>query len=197
MTAQQQLAGIVLAAGAASRFGGPKQVALLGGVSLVTRAARLALPYCPAGVVVVTGAYAGEVHASLAGLPVRMAHNADWATGMAASIRCGLAALPAGVSACLIMLCDQTAVDEQDLRRLVEAWLAAPECVAAAQYAGTLGVPAIFPPACWPGLRTLSGDQGARALIASLPAVTTVSIPHAARDIDTPADLRELRGQLP
>ena len=50
-------------------------------------------------------------------------------------------------------------------------------------------MPAIFPAAFWPELRALSGDQGARTLIASLPDVTAVEIPHAACDVDTPADL--------
>jgi molybdenum cofactor cytidylyltransferase len=189
VNAQPQLAGILLAAGGASRFGGPKQVALFEGVPLVARAARAALAACPAGVVVVTGAYDEQVRQRLAGLPVRIVHNAGWGTGLASSICVGLAGLPAGPSACLVMLCDQPAVDEDDLHRLIDAWMAVPERVAAAQYAGTLGAPAIFPEAFWPGLRALGGDRGARAFIASLPQVTAVAMPHAARDIDTPADL--------
>jgi molybdenum cofactor cytidylyltransferase len=185
----QQLAGIVLAAGGASRFGGPKQLALLGGVTLVLRAAQLAMRHCPAGVVVVTGAYAEVTGASLGGTAVRIAYNADWATGIASSLRCGLTALPAGTCACLVLLCDQPAVDEQDVGRLTSAWAAAPARVAAAQYAGVLGVPAIFPASFWPALRALGGDRGARDLIASLPQVTSVAVPNAVRDIDRPADL--------
>jgi molybdenum cofactor cytidylyltransferase len=138
---------------------------------------------------VVTGAYASEVRDNVAGSPVIIAHNGAWASGMAGSIRCGLDALPAGARACLVMLCDQCAVDDQDLGALIAAWVRAPWQVAAAQYAGTLGVPAIFPTEFWPALRALSGDQGARAVIASLPEVTAVALPNAARDVDTPADL--------
>lgn len=183
------LAGIVLAAGGASRFGSPKQVARLGGVSLVAGAARLALAVCPAGAVVVTGAHAGEVRASLAGISILLAHNKAWATGIAGSIRCGLEALPAEAGACLVMLCDQPVIDEPDLRRLVAAWATAPHRVAAAQYAGGLGAPAVFPSEHWADLRGLRGDQGARALIASLADVTAVALPHAAHDVDTPGDL--------
>jgi molybdenum cofactor cytidylyltransferase len=187
-----QLAGIVLAAGGASRFGGAKQLAAFDGTALVLRAARLAVSRCPAGVVVVTGARAAAVGASLAGIPVRIAHNADWRTGLASSIRCGVADLPGASSACLILLCDQPRVDEQDLDRLIGVWARAPDRVAAAQYAGSLGAPAIFPASCWPALRRLEGDRGARDFIASLSVVSAVAVPNAARDIDTPADLDSL-----
>jgi molybdenum cofactor cytidylyltransferase len=191
--ATTRLAGIVLAAGGAARYGGPKQLACLGGLTLVTRAARQALACCPAGVSVVTGAYAAEVRAELAGEPVALVHNANWATGLASSIRCGLDGLPAHFAACLLMLGDQPAIDQGDLMSLVAAWASAPDRVAAARYAGTLGIPAVFPRTLWPSLRALSGDQGARALIASLSQVTEVPVPGAALDIDTPADLDALR----
>jgi molybdenum cofactor cytidylyltransferase len=191
----RRLAGIVLAAGGATRFGAPKQLARLGDEALVVRAARLALASCPGGVVVVTGAFATEVRAELSAMSVRLAHNDAWPTGLASSIRCGIDALPAGTLACLLMLCDQAALDEDGLRRLVAGWAVAPDRVAAASYAGTLGVPAIFSRELWPGLRALTRDQGARSLIASLTHVTAVSIPGAAYDVDSPGDLDVQRGE--
>ena len=185
----ETLAGILLAAGGATRFGGPKQIARIDGRTLVERAARIMLATCPAGVVVVTGARADAVTASLAGLPARLCHNDAWSTGMAGSIRCGLDALPRGASAALLLLCDQVAVDETDLRRLASTWACAPARVAAARYAGTLGVPAIFPSDFWPELRALQGDHGGRAVIAGRADVVIVDMPHAAVDIDTPAEL--------
>jgi molybdenum cofactor cytidylyltransferase len=187
------LAGIVLAAGGASRFGAPKQVARIRGEALVGRAVRHALACCPAGVIVVTGASAAEVRDALQGVPVQFAHNDAWATGIASSIRCAVAALPAQSSACLLMLCDQPVVGVDDLRRLAACWAAAPAQVAAAQYAGGLGVPAIFPRALWPGLLELRGDRGARALIASLGDVMAVPMPGAELDVDTPGDINRLR----
>jgi molybdenum cofactor cytidylyltransferase len=185
------LAAIVLAAGGATRFGGPKQLAVVGGEALVRRAARRALGCCPAGVVVVTGAWGDDVGAALAGLAVRLARNECWASGgLASSLRCGLDAIPEGASASLILLCDQPDIDEDDLRRLAAAWAAAPQRVAAAGYGGVAGVPAIFPGIYWDRLRALSGDRGAGALIAGLSEVTIVALPHAARDIDTPDDLK-------
>jgi molybdenum cofactor cytidylyltransferase len=188
------LAGVVLAAGGGRRFGGPKQLASLGGVSLIRRAAALALEHCPRGVVVVTGAAAGEVAAEVADAGVRTAHNPAWREGLAGSLRVGIDALPAGEVACLVLLADQVLVDRDDLRRLIAAWSAAPQLVAASAYAGAVGVPAIFPVAYRARLRQLSGDGGARALIASLPEISRVAMPHATCDIDTPADLAALDG---
>lgn len=183
------LAGVVLAAGAGTRFGGPKQLARIDGDTLVVRAARLAIGCCPAGVVVVTGAWAAEVAAALADVPVRLAHNTRWSEGMAASIRCGVEALPARASALLVLLCDQAGVTSADLQRLIGAWVRSPARVAAADYGAALAVPAIFPAAYWPQLCRLHGDRGARSLIAALPDVIGVPVPSALRDIDTPGDL--------
>lgn len=192
MSGAGRLAGIVLAAGVATRFGGPKQAALVRGVPLVRRAAEAALACCPAGVVVVTGAHAGATSGCLLGLAVHVAHNPAWADGMAASLRTGLAALPADATACLVALADQPGVDARELARLAAAWQVQPARVAAAHYGGQLGAPAIFPAAHWPALRALAGDAGARAVLADLAArggVTAVAMPAAARDVDTPADL--------
>jgi molybdenum cofactor cytidylyltransferase len=186
------LAGIVLAAGGASRFGSVKQLAEFGTTSLVVRAGRLALAVCPAGAVVVTGAHAAAVESALAGLPLATARNVSWAEGMAGSLRCGLGALPTAADACLVLLCDQPAVDEDDLRRLVDAWSGAPEQPAAAGFSGTVGVPAIFPAAFWDALARLQGDRGARELLAATRPVTVVAMPHAAFDVDTRADLDRL-----
>jgi CTP:molybdopterin cytidylyltransferase MocA len=192
-TALAGLAGIVFAAGGATRFGAPKQLARLDGVELVVHAARRAIACCPAGVIVVTGAYAAEVREALNAVAVQFAHNDAWETGLASSLRCGVAALPAQATACLLMLCDQPRVDAGALRNLAARWAASPGQVAASQYADSLGVPAIVPRDLWRGLLDLRGDQGARALIAALGAVTAVSLPGVDADVDTPGDLDRLR----
>jgi CTP:molybdopterin cytidylyltransferase MocA len=189
------LAGIVLAAGGATRFGAPKQLAQFQGISLVKRAVRLAAACCPRGVCVVTGAYGDAVRAELAGSRVLLAHNADWSAGLASSIRRGIEALPPHATACLLMLCDQAMIDAPDLQRLVEAWMSVPGRPAAAQYQGALGVPAVFPRHCWRALQALEGDRGARGLLATLDEVTRVPLPSAVFDVDTPADLARLRGE--
>jgi molybdenum cofactor cytidylyltransferase len=143
-------------------------------------------------VVVVSGAHAGAVEAALGALPVRTVRNPRWADGLAGSLRIGVEAQPAAADACLVMLCDQPAVGAADLYRLVAAWRAAPARMAAAHYGGAPGVPAIFPRATWPALCQLQGDSGARGLLAAGD-VSTVPMPAAAADVDTPADLQRLR----
>jgi molybdenum cofactor cytidylyltransferase len=82
MTGMRDSIGIVvLAAGAASRFGSAKQPAQVDGAALVWRAASAACGSA-AHVVVVTGAHRAAVEACLAGLPIECAFNADWESGM-------------------------------------------------------------------------------------------------------------------
>ena len=92
------------------------------------------------------------------------------------------------------MLADQPAVTADDLRRLVNTWLRQPNCIVAAQYAGTAGVPAIFPREDFAALSTLRGDAGARALLQRAgDRLVRVPLPSAAIDIDTPEDLAKLQ----
>lgn len=186
------LAGVILAAGAGRRFGGPKQLALVGGQPLVAHVTRQALASCPAGVIVVTGSHARRVAGALRGLPAQVVLNRGWRSGMASSLRCGLEALGGAPSAALVLLGDQAAVTAADLRRLAAAWQRRPQHIAAASHSGVLGAPAIFPRRYWGRLRQLRGERGARQVIATAGSVTAVDMPCAALDVDTTADLARL-----
>ena len=98
----------------------------------------------------------------------------------------------AGSAAVLLALADQPAISAQDYGRLITAWREAPETPAAAAYANTRGAPCIIPAAFRSELLNLRGDQGARAVLRSLTAVTEVPIDSAARDIDTRDDWQAL-----
>ena len=81
-----------------------------------------------------------------------------------------------------------------DLRRLVGTWRRHPQCIVAAHYAGTVGVPAIFPREDFAALSALRGDAGARALLKRGSArLVRVPLQSAAVDIDTPEDLLNLQ----
>lgn len=197
MLTERRLAGMVLAAGAARRFGSAKQVAEWRQETLIERTVQLAQAVCSAGVLVVTGAHAEVVAQRLASTAARLVFNPSWAEGLSTSLAAGAAgatALLPEAEACLILLCDQPAIDADDLHRLVESWARVPDDAAAAAFNDTLGAPAIFPRHQWPALMEQRGDRGARALLAALPRVTAVPMPHAAFDIDTPADLQRLPG---
>jgi CTP:molybdopterin cytidylyltransferase MocA len=120
-------------------------------------------------------------------------YNARWAGGLASSLNAGLRAVPQRTAAILVTLVDQPNVDRAALQRLLTAWRRRPGGAAAALYAGHAGVPAVLPRRYWRAIRELRGDAGARALLRSA-GVTTVRMPEAELDIDTPADAATLGG---
>jgi molybdenum cofactor cytidylyltransferase len=185
---------IVLAAGASTRFGSPKQLVRLNGRPLLHLAVSRAVEVAGQAVTVVLGANAAELAPLLRHTPAAVAINRDWAEGMGSSVRVGVARVPAAADAALLMLADQPAVTAEDLRRLVATWRRQPQCIVAAHYAGTVGVPAIFPREDFPALCALRGDAGARVLLKRGGArVVRMALQSAAIDIDTPEDLLKLQ----
>ena len=186
------VAAILLAAGGSRRLGAPKQLLTVAGMPMVVHAVRQAIAHCDAGMVVVTGAARDQVVDVLAGQPVDIVDNPDWAQGMGTSIRAGVAAASVQAGGLLLLVCDQPGVGTAELAGLLDAWRAAPERIAAAGYADTCGVPAIFPAHYRGRLMALTGDRGARSIISEADEITVVAMPAAADDIDTPADVRRL-----
>lgn len=92
------IAGVLLAAGGARRFGSQKLVATFAGVPLVRHAAE-ALSRATDSLLVVVGRDADAVRASLRGIDAVIVENTDWSTGLASSIRCGVAAVSADTEA--------------------------------------------------------------------------------------------------
>jgi molybdenum cofactor cytidylyltransferase len=125
--------------------------------------------------------------------PGSLVVNHEWREGLASSIRAGIARLPASCTAVMLLLADQPAVTADDLKRLAGTWRKQPQYIAAALYAGTSGVPAIFPRSAFRDLAELRGDVGARALLRrGADRVVRVPMPSAALDVDTPEDLLAL-----
>ncbi len=194
----KSLAGVILAAGGSRRLGQPKQLCEWEGKPLICHAVETSLAICGADVIVVTGANASEVEASIHNYPVRIARNPDWEMGMSASLRTGIQQLcGTKISGVLVMLCDQPLLNVDDLTHLVTVWQTLPEEPAASTYKGVTRVPAIFPEHCLPALMTLQGDTGARSLLDAYPTVSSVEIPSAAFDIDTVEDLARLNAHKP
>jgi molybdenum cofactor cytidylyltransferase len=187
-----EIAALVLAAGSSSRLGQCKQLLQLRGETLIHRVARQALSCCPGSVICVLGAEHAAVAAAVEDLAVQTCLNQDWKSGMASSLRSGIAALPDTVAGVMVLVCDQHRIEAIDLKRLLTAWSA--DSIVAAFYGSALGVPAIFPRRLFGQLSELQGDQGARNLLRSgteIPAA--VEMPAAGFDLDTPADLPAFR----
>ena len=179
---------LLLAAGASVRMGQPKQLLSYRGRTLLRHAAETAAATGCAPLVLVTGALHEELAAEVAGLPFQVVHNAEWETGMASSIRAGLAAVgEAKPDAVLIMLSDQPLVTPALLRQLLAEQLLTNAPAVAAAYGETLGVPAVFGRAALPALLQLTGAQGAARLLAGLGAAAgRVLFPEGLVDVDTP-----------
>jgi molybdenum cofactor cytidylyltransferase len=191
------VAAVLLAAGGSRRLGRPKQLVKLAGKSLVRRAAEAALAAGCAPLFVVLGACADEVAAELAGLDARTVANAGHAEGIASSIRAGIAAAGSATPACdgaLLLVVDQPRVDAILLARVLEAFRqGGARDPVACTYAGSVGVPALFPRSLFPELAALRGDRGARSVLeARRDAVREVPFAEGGVDIDTPEDLARL-----
>jgi CTP:molybdopterin cytidylyltransferase MocA len=192
MSSDSNLHVLVLAAGAASRFGSPKQLARIGGVMMLQKAVSQATDVAGHAVTVVLGAHAERITPLLRQSPASVEINRHWQEGLASSLRLGIGRLPS-CEGVLVTLADQVAVTAFDLRRLVSAWRRQPEWLIAASYDGHTGVPAVFPAWCFPDLLALRGDAGARTVLARhADRCLRVPMPNAGVDIDTPEDLLKL-----
>ncbi len=189
-----KLAGVLLAAGASTRLGRPKQLIEWRGQTLISRAVANLVSMCGVRVTVVTGAHADEVESDLADRKVIFVHNPDWQSGMASSLRVGVnAAAGSPADALLVMLCDQPLITLDDLVRLADVWQNQPNCPVAAGYGAICGVPAIIPAALLPELSALQDDSGARAFLRNRDDVQIVDLSTALLDIDTVEDLLQLQ----
>lgn len=136
------------------------------------------------------GANATRLRGELKGLPVATVVNRRWRTGLAGSLRSGLAALPVSARSVLVLLADQPGIGPADLELLIATWRRVPRAIVTANAAGIRCPPAIFPRHVFPEMRGLRGDGGARTLLAKpRRRVIDVAIPRAVLDIDRPGDL--------
>jgi molybdenum cofactor cytidylyltransferase len=189
---------IILAAGPSSRLGQPKQLVEFGGESLLGRALRLAKMAGLSPVLVVLGANFAPICASISfegAIPVL---NDKWEQGMSSSIHVGLSEADVRApeaSGALIMTCDQPRLSAEHLRALLDAFNAqAGPSIVASSYAGTNGIPAVFPRDVFSKLYALRGDKGARALLTKPPcSVFALRFEGGDVDIDLPSDLAHLK----
>jgi len=190
MRASPKLHTVILAAGASTRFGSPKQLIRFQGQTLLQRVLASASEISASHVTLVLGAHAAEIVATLPSGQATVLINREWQEGIASSLRAAVRALPGACDAVLILLGDQPLVSAAGLERLAAAYRRNPRHVIASRYNGITGVPAIFPRWCFNDLCELRGDQGARALINRYSDhVIGLAHPEAAVDIDEPEDL--------
>lgn len=182
---------LILAAGSSSRMrGGDKLLEVIEGEAQLTRIAKAALATgCP--VTVALPPDRPGRNAALDGLPLRRVPVPDPETGMAASLKAGLASLPAD-AAVLLLLADLPELTAADLRTVLDVWASFPDAILRGTAEdGTPGHPVGFPPDLRVELLQITGDQGAREVLARHKSrIWPVTLPdaHATTDLDTPED---------
>jgi CTP:molybdopterin cytidylyltransferase MocA len=186
------IGGVVLAAGAGTRFGGGKQLAELGGRPLVEWALRVQAQSPVERTVVVLGCGAESVAESVNLYGAEPVICDRWREGQSASLACGLSAL-GSVEAAVITLGDQPHLAPEAIARVLAARGEGVDAVRAT-YGGEPGHPVLLERELFDRLRDVTGDLGARNVLLS---ANTVDVPcddlGGGEDVDTPAELDALR----
>lgn len=188
-----KIGALLLAAGGSSRMGQPKQLFVYQGKTLLRRAVETLLDTKCSPIIVVLGAGYEHTKNEIDDLPVGIVRNDNWQTGMSSSIKKGLEYLlrtEPDISGVVITLCDQPDITASHINLLADKFRETGSEIVAALYSDTVGVPALFGRRFFTELLNLEGDKGAKSLIrAQKPIFSTVQIPEAAFDIDTPEDI--------
>lgn len=191
-----KIGAIILAAGASTRFGEPKQLAEFRGQTLLRRAVAAALISVCEPVVVALGANYEQTSEEIKNLPVHVCYNAEWQIGLSASVKSGLESLlnvEPNISAAIITLADQPFVGAAQINSFAEKFYQSKAPIIAAEYNQTVGVPALFAKELFDELVKLEGDQGAKMLMKShQDSLIKIALPEAAFDIDTKEDFESL-----
>ena len=160
----EQIAGIILAAGTASRFGEAKQVLLWKGEPFVRVIAKSAMRAGLSPVVVVTGAHAEQVHAAVRGLEVTFIHNENWESGQGSSIKAGVGSLPSECGGAIFLLADQPQVSASVLQALQEKHADGLYPVVAPMVLDQRANPVLFDRVTFDDLKSIEGDAGGRSI---------------------------------
>ncbi|MCI0849764.1 MAG: nucleotidyltransferase family protein [Chloroflexi bacterium] len=190
------VSGVILAAGASSRMGRPKQLLPLGGKPLLQHVIDEALASSLDEVIVVLGHRAEEIQRALR-LPerVRVVVNPEYERGQSTSLRLGLRSAGPRTAAAAVLLGDQPGVTGALIDRLIEAFRAADAGFVRPVYTNRDGKrlpghPVLIGRKAWPEVEQLTGDQGARALMSKHPE-WLLEVPlegQAPADLDTPEE---------
>jgi molybdenum cofactor cytidylyltransferase len=161
----ERMTGIILAAGESTRYGQVKQLLDWRGAPFVQAVAHIALEAGLSPVIVVTGAHAEEIGATVKDLQVSVVHNAEWKSGQGSSIRAGIAALKeTRTGGAVFLLADQPQVTVSVIRALVEKHAEGLYPIIAPLVVEQRANPVLFDSSTFDDLLTIEGDVGGRAI---------------------------------
>ena len=183
----------VLAAGTSSRFGRTKLTQILNGKPLLQHALIAATGATPDRVTLVVGHNQQAVIAAADDLADRIIINDEYRSGIGASIASGVRACRTNADAIVVLLADQPLITTAHLDQLIERWSGRENEIVASSFEATNGPPILFPSGAFDALCALAGDDGAKSVLTGGDyVVTSVNIPEAGIDVDSPETLREL-----
>jgi len=189
---------IILAAGASTRLGKPKQLLRYRGKTLLAYSINEAVNSNADAVVVILGKDANLFKNEIDERKVRVAINASWEEGMASSLRLGMDTLlndKPYIDAVIFMVCDQPYISSSLLNELIITQQKTTKQIVTSNYGDSIGPPALFHKKYFIELMKLSGDAGARKIIQqNMNDVATILFPEGKIDIDTKEDYDDLTG---
>jgi molybdenum cofactor cytidylyltransferase len=191
-----RIAGIVLAAGLSTRMGTNKLLADWRGKPLIRSTVEATLKSEARPVIVVTGHQAGKIESALQGLPVTFAPNPDYADGLSTSLKAGLRAVPANCDGALVLLGDMPRIAPSLVDRMIAAFSPADgRAICIAVHEHKRGNPVLWARRFFPEIEQVSGDTGAKPLLARHEELVCEieAGPSSLSDVDTPEALAELR----
>jgi len=186
---RQFISGLVLGAGASSRYGQPKQLLSFRGTTLlgwVVNQAERAKGLDE--VIVVLGRAADEIRMKVAFGNAKVVENPVFGDGCASSYRVGIGALDPRSDAIMVLLGDQPGVDPETINRMADEWRKGGGQIAIASYQGRMGHPMLFARPLFDRLAGLRGDKAAWKLVDANPDLVRL-IPF---DLPYPEDINTL-----
>ena len=188
---------VILAGGASTRLGRPKQLLQYRGKTLLNHAVNEAINAKADAVVVILGKNADLFEGEIDKQEVHVVINKDWKEGMASSVRLGLDSLlkiKPYIDAVIFMVCDQPHISSSVLNQLITKQQKTTKQIVTCHYGESIGPPALFHKKYFRDLAKLNGDVGERNIIEqNMHDVATISFPEGKIDIDTEEDYDTLK----
>lgn len=183
---------IILAAGASSRLGRPKQMLDYQGDTLLQFTIKVALQSKARRVYTVLGAFSDVINPTIKDLPIQIIQNNSWQEGMSSSIRNGINAILSSNSipqAVIIMLCDQPFITPKLIDELIDTYQSNDALIINCKYESSFGPPILFDQQLFSEMAELKGADGAKPLVRKyFDKVRHVDFPDGEKDIDTEMD---------
>lgn len=192
------ISAIVLAAGESRRMGEFKQLLRLGDKTFVEHCVDNLLASRADEVIIVTGFRESAIRQAIGSRPVKFAHNREYQTGMASSIKRGVEALSEGARACVLSLVDQPQVGADVINRVIEAYEAAPTMIVIPTYEGRNGHPILLDLSLKEAVLAMDPEKGLRDVIrahSNEVSRVEVSDPAVLEDCDSPDDYNRMLKQ--